>query len=104
MEVNLDETERPLVVLNEQGSGFPMPKIQRVAVAAIALETYDPQAISSFIGLKEKEVKNILEELFHNGWDTMGVLEEDQLYERVHMTSNDDCYPILLKKGVVACE
>lgn len=102
MNVNLVEAERPVVVLHEQGTGFPMPKIQRVAVAAIALETYDPQAISSFIGLKEKEVKNILAELFHNGWDTMEALEEDQLYERVHMTSNDNRYEILKKKGIKA--
>ncbi len=79
-----------------------MPKIQRVAVAAIALESYDPQAISSFIGLKKKEVKNILAELFHNGWDTMEALEEDQLNERAHMTSNDNCYAILQKKGIKA--
>ena len=102
MEANLVETEQPSVILQKHGSGFEMGKIQRVAIAAIALETYEPKAIASLTGIDQKEVAQVLQELLANGWDTMETLEEYQLDERVNMSSNDNHYAILNKKGVLA--
>ena len=100
MEVNPSEIERPMIVLRQHGSGFPMPKIQRVAFAALTLETFDAAAINGLIGIGEKEVQDVLRILVANGWDTMAALETAQLNERVDMTSNDNCYPILECMGV----
>lgn len=91
MLMNFDKkTVLPVVTLSKTGSGNEMGKIQRVAAAALALETYDPKAISAFIGVDKKEVAFVLRVLLTNGWDTMALLEETQLYERVDMTQNDN--------------
>lgn len=90
------------VDLPDRWNGWSIPKIQRVAIGALALETRHPGPISKLIGIEEDEVGTILAELFGNGWDTMEALEEVQLYERVDMTMNEDFFPILKKKGVAA--
>lgn len=88
------------VVLPDHWNGWSIPKIQRVAIAALALETRHPGPISLLIGVDEEEVKNILAQLLRNGWDTMASLEEDQLNDRADMTMNEDFFPILKKQGV----
>lgn len=102
MEVNLDETERPVVVLREYGTGFQMPNVQRIAVAALALETYDQEVIGAFLGIDELEVAYVLCQLLRNGWNTMGVLEQIQDDQRISLTQNANCYAILKKKGITA--
>ena len=94
------EAVRQVVALQKEGSGYAMGKIQRVSVGALALETFDPAAISSLIGIDQTEVANVLRVLLKNGWDTMEALEEEQLNDRVDMTSNDNRYAILNKQGV----
>lgn len=90
------------VVLPDNWNGWSIPKIQRVAIGALALETRNPTPISLLIGVEEKEVNAILEHLLRNGWNTMEALESDQLNERVEMTMNEDFFPILKKQGVIA--
>lgn len=97
--------EAPLTVeewvdLPDKQHGWSIPKIQRVAIGALALGTRNPATISLLIGLKEKEVKTIVDELFLYDWAPMEVLEEVQHYERVDTTMNEDLFPILKKKGV----
>lgn len=100
MEVNFDDPDRLPVMLNGDWSGWKMSKVQRVGVAAIALESTHPAAISDLTGIDEKEAKYIIGLMQRNGWDPMAALEEVQLAERADMTMNEDFYPILKKYGV----
>lgn len=102
MNIETTPTVGERVSLPEHWNGWSIPKIQRVAIGALALETRHPGPISKLIGMEEDEVGTILAELLGNGWDTMEALEEDQLYDRVDMTMNEDFFPILKRKGVAA--
>lgn len=102
MNVEATPTVGERVDLPDTWNGWSIPKIQRVAIGALALETRNPAPISLLIGVEEKEVKVILEHLLRNGWDTMASLEEDQLNERADMTMNENFFPILKKHGVEA--
>ncbi|MDP2085321.1 MAG: hypothetical protein Q8K20_09005, partial [Gemmobacter sp.] len=82
-------TKRPPVALDKHGSGFPMPKIQRVAIAALALETSDNEAISSLIGIDQKEVGALLHTLLMTGWDIRAAHDELHYKEQAAMTKNE---------------
>lgn len=97
----LNETLPIPVALTDHWTGVPMPKVQRVACAALALETHNPDAIGQFIGVGRSEVEEIVKCLLDNGWDTTALLEEEQLDERVNLTLNDDAYAIFTRKGVI---
>lgn len=103
MEVKLDEDGREIVLLSpERSTGAPMSKVQRVAIAAIALETHDPVAISRLTGIKKKQVKFLIHGLLETDWGVRTVDDWNNVNKMDATDANEAAFAILSKKGVAA--
>lgn len=103
MEVNLDEDNREMVALSTKRSvGVRMSKVQRVAIAAIALETCDPVAISQLTGVKKKHVRALIHNLLETDWCVRTVDDWNNVFAMDARDANEAAFAILSKRGVAA--
>jgi transcription initiation factor IIE alpha subunit len=90
------------VPLSNVWSGHYMTDMEKTATAAIALGTVSTEAISDLTGLKKNKVKTLLAILEETGWDIAVALERQSGDRADNLTINQETYPILRMKGVVA--
>lgn len=90
------------VPLSSNWSGHYMTDLEKTATGAIALGTVSPEAISDLTGLKKNAIKTFLVILEETQWDLHEALDRVNDDRQGNLVSNQEAYPILLQKGVVA--
>lgn len=90
------------VELGSDWSQRPLSDVEKVAIAAIALHTTNSEAINDLTGITKHHVDWFLGSLQENGWDIPATLREQASDQSGYFIINQETYPILQMKGVVA--
>ncbi|MBT9244925.1 hypothetical protein KM031_02065 [Gemmobacter fulvus] len=91
-----------VIPLSDKKSGCYLTDVEKVAIAALAMGTTNAGAINSLTGLKKNDIKTLLCILEENGWDMHNAIARVCVERQHNLTYNQDAYPILRMKGVVA--
>lgn len=90
------------ISLSDKKSGCYLTDIEKVLIAALAMGTTNPDAISTLTGLKKNAIKTLLCILEEKEWDMHDAIGQVAEERKHNLTYNQDAYPILRMKGVVA--
>ncbi len=91
------------VPLSDNWSKCYLTDVEKVAIAALALGTTNPDAIKDLTGVKKRKVKWIISELIDcSDWNVAVTLESQNASVQGKFLESQAVYPILRKKGVAA--
>lgn len=89
------------VTLEDRKSPTYLSELEKVAIAALALQTTNPDAINDLIGMDQDKVSMLLYYLDNADWDIPIALGSVALNSEYNWVDNSYAYPILSMKGAM---